>query len=216
MSAGKPKDRLASDAEIGGDDRDRPPAERARSVGEVLRRDPDVTPLAGEETPPDLFSLAIQASGRLLSLSDLGIDAEEGAKRAEAAIDDGSALEAYERWITAQGGDPSVDVLPKAPVTNELTADREGFVREVSALGFGRVALDLGAGRRTKEDAVDHAVGIRCFAKRGDAVRSGQLLAVVYARNEDSATHALDEIRGLIAIVDEPQPPRPIVLETLA
>jgi hypothetical protein len=38
----------------------------------------------------------------------------------------------------------------------------------------------------------------------------------VYARDEDSATHALDEIRGLIAIVDEPQPPRPIVLETLA
>jgi pyrimidine-nucleoside phosphorylase len=97
-----------------------------------------------------------------------------------------------------------------------VTADREGFVAEVSALGLGRVALDLGAGRRTKEDDIDHAVGIRCFAKRGDEVQPGQMLAVVYARDDDSATHAVDEIRELISVVDEPQQPRPIVLETLA
>jgi pyrimidine-nucleoside phosphorylase len=171
--------------------------------------------LAGDESPPDLFSLAVQAAGRLLSLSDLGVDADEGARRAEAAIDDGSALEAYERWITAQGGDPSPDVLPKAPATEELTADRAGFVAGISALGLGRVALDLGAGRRTKEDEIDHAVGIRCFAKRGDEVQPGQVLAIAYAQDESSAAHAVDEIRKLISIADEPKPPRPIVLETL-
>ncbi len=173
--------------------------------------------LSGDESPPDLFSLAVQAAGRLLSLSDLGIDADEGAKRAEAAIDDGSALEAYERWITAQGGDPSPDVLPKAPATKELTADRAGFVAGVSALGLGRVALDLGAGRRTKEDDIDHAVGIRCFAKRG---RRGPARPGPRRRSTRGTRarpqHAVDEIRELISIADEPQPPRPIVLETLA
>ena len=68
--------------------------------------------LAGEDSPPDLFSLAVQAAGRLVSLSDLGVDAEEGARRAERAIEDGSALAAYERWIEAQGGDPSLDGAP--------------------------------------------------------------------------------------------------------
>ena len=77
-------------------------------------------------------------------------------------------------------------------------------------------ALDLGAGRRTKEDNIDHAVGIRCFAKLGDEVQTGQVLAVVYAQDEGSAAHAVDEIRDSISIADEPQPPRPIVLETLA
>jgi pyrimidine-nucleoside phosphorylase len=172
--------------------------------------------LAGDDAPPDLFSLAVQAAGRLLALSDLGIDPDEGAERAEAAIDDGSALDAYERWIAAQGGDPSLDVLPKAPVTKDLTSDREGFVADVSALGFGRIALDLGAGRRTKEDDIDHAVGIRCFAKRGDEVRPGQVLATIYARDQSSAESAANEIRELVSIADEPQPPRPIVLETLA
>jgi pyrimidine-nucleoside phosphorylase len=171
--------------------------------------------LAGEESPPDLFSLAVQAAGRLVSLSDLGIDAEEGARRAERAIEDGSALGAYERWIAAQGGDPSLEVLPDAPVRTELTAGRAGFVARVSALGVGRVALELGAGRRTKEDTIDHAVGIRCFAKRGDPVEEGQPLAEVHARDEASGEQAADQIRPLIEIADEPSPPRPIVLETL-
>ena len=171
--------------------------------------------LAGEESPPDLFSLAVQAAGRLVSLSDLDVDVAEGTRRAERAIDDGSALEAYERWIAAQGGDPSPDVLPEAPVRRELASDREGFVAGVSALGLGRVALELGAGRRTKEDTIDHAVGIRCFAKRGDPLEVGQRLAEIRARDDDSADRALEQIRPLIEVADEPQPPRPIVLETL-
>ena len=171
--------------------------------------------LAGEESPPDLFSLAVQAAGRLVSLSDLDVDVAEGTRRAERAIDDGSALEAYERWIAAQGGDPSPDVLPEAPVRRELASDREGFVAGVSALGLGRVALELGAGRRTKEDTIDHAVGIRCFAKRGDPLEVGQRLAEIRARDDDSADRALEQIRPLIEVADEPQPPRAIVLETL-
>ena len=172
--------------------------------------------LAGEDSPPDLFSLAVQAAGRLVSLSDLGVDAEEGARRAERAIEDGSALAAYERWIEAQGGDPSLEVLPDAPIRKELTADRAGFVGAVSALGVGRAALELGAGRRTKADSIDHAVGILCFAKRGDPVEPGQPLAEIHARDDASAERAADQIRPLIEISEESGPPRPIVLETLA
>jgi pyrimidine-nucleoside phosphorylase len=171
--------------------------------------------LAGEEIPSDLFSLAIQATGRLLSLSDLDIDVEEGTKRADGALDDGSALAAFNRWIEAQGGDPAPGALPTAPVIRELAAVGQGFVSEVSALGLGRAALELGAGRRTKEDEIDHAVGIRCFAKHGDPVEPGQPLAEVHARDDQAADRAVDQVRGLISIVADPPPLRPIVLETL-
>jgi pyrimidine-nucleoside phosphorylase len=77
------------------------------------------------------------------------------------------------------------------------------------------VALELGAGRRTKEDSIDHAVGLRCFAKRSDTVEPGQPLVEIHARDEASAEHAAEQIRTLIEIGDESQPPRPIVLETL-
>jgi pyrimidine-nucleoside phosphorylase len=185
------------------------------AIGNAIEIEEARAMLTGAETPPDLFSLAIQAAGQLLALSDLSIEAAEGIKRAEQAVDDGSAAELFERWIAAQGGDLSAG-LPTAPVSRELTADRDGFVGEVSALGLGRVALELGAGRRTTDDAIDHAVGIRCFAKRGDPLEAGQTLAVVYGRDEAGAGRALEQIQQLIGIVDEPQPPRPIVLETLA
>jgi pyrimidine-nucleoside phosphorylase len=171
--------------------------------------------LAGEESPPDLYSLAVQAAGRLVSLSDLGVDVDEGTRRAEQAIDDGSALEAWDRWIAAQGGDPAPGALPEAPVQRELAAERSGIVARVAALGLGRVALDLGAGRRTKDDSIDHAVGLRCFAKRGEPVEAGQTLVEIYARDEPSAERAAEQIRPLIEVANDPQPPRPIVLETL-
>jgi pyrimidine-nucleoside phosphorylase len=171
--------------------------------------------LAGEESPPDLFALAVQAAGRLVSLSDLGVDVDEGTRRAERAIDDGSALEAWDKWIAAQGGDPSPDVLPDAAVRKEFAANRDGVVARISALGLGRVALDLGAGRRTKEDSIDHSVGLRCFAKRGEPIEVGQTLVEIHARDEASADNAIEQIGPLIELADESPPPRPIVLETL-
>jgi pyrimidine-nucleoside phosphorylase len=186
------------------------------AVGNAIEIEEVRSMLAGEDTPPDLFALAVQATGQLLALSDLGIDVDEGIRRAEGALDDGSALASFESWIKAQGGDPSPEALPKAPVRRELTIEQEGFLAGVSAMGVGRVALELGAGRRTKEDEIDHTVGIRCFAKRGDAVEPGQLLAEVHARDEASADRAVEAIRQLVSISDEPQHPRPIVIETLA
>ena len=66
------------------------------------------------EGPPDFTELVLDACARLLSLSDLGIDVDEGRRRAEAAVADGSALAVYERWIRAQGGDPDPAALPRA------------------------------------------------------------------------------------------------------
>jgi pyrimidine-nucleoside phosphorylase len=185
------------------------------AIGNALEIDEARETLAGADAPPDLFSLTVQAAGRLLALSDLGVDEDEGIRRAEQAIEDGSALAAFERWIEAQGGDPSPEVLPRAPLVREVTADADGYVAEVSAIGLGRTALELGAGRRTKDDPVDHAVGIRCWAKRGDAVSTGQRLAELHVRDEDAAAWAADQVRAHVTIAADPPPLRSIVLETI-
>ena len=88
-----------------------------QAVGNALEIREAVATLQGEG-PPDLVELVLGAAAHLLALSDLGVDAHEGRAMAGAAIADGSALEVYERWIRAQGGDPSLDALPQAPVVN--------------------------------------------------------------------------------------------------
>ena len=156
------------------------------------------------EGPPDLTELVLEASARLLALSDLGIDAEEGRARAEQATTDGSARETYERWIRAQGGDPDLDALPQAPVQKEVVSPRAGMVTRLSALPVGVAALELGAGRRTKDDEIDHAVGVVCSAKRGQTVEAGQVLADVHARDEDSASAAAEAVLAAYTISDAP------------
>jgi pyrimidine-nucleoside phosphorylase len=156
------------------------------AVGNALEVREAVATITGNG-PPDFTELVLDACAWLLSLSDLGIDRDEGMRRAQAATADGSALEAYEGWIRAQGGDPDLSRLPTAPVVREVTAPRGGFVTRLGALAVGIAALELGAGRRTKEDPVDHSVGVVCRAKRGDEVSAGDVLAEIHAHDDASA-----------------------------
>jgi pyrimidine-nucleoside phosphorylase len=166
--------------------------------------------------PGDFTELVLDACARLLALSDLGVDVAEGRRRAEAAVADGSAEAAWGRWIEAQGGTTDERALPSAPVERDLPAPTAGFVRRVGAIAVGNAAVHLGAGRRTKEDAIDHAVGVLCLAKRGDFVEHGQPLARVLARDEAAAAAAVNELLGAYEITTEPPPERPVLLETVA
>jgi thymidine phosphorylase len=158
----------------------------------------------------------LESAAHLLSLSDLGIDHEEGRRRAEAAIGDGSAVDAYDRWIRAQGGDPDESALPTAAIVREVAADRAGYVRELGAIRVGLAALHLGAGRQAKGDEIDHSVGVVVHAKRGDRVEPGDVLAEIHARDDESAATAADEVAAAYDIGDEAPADRPIVLETIA
>jgi pyrimidine-nucleoside phosphorylase len=168
------------------------------------------------EGPPDLTELVLDACARLLALSDLGIDEEEGRRRAEAAVADGSALELYERWIRAQGGDPDPAVLPSAPVVVPVRAARAGTVTRLGAVAVGVAAVHLGAGRRTKEDSIDHAVGVVCHVKRGARVSEGDVLAEVHARDEASAADAAEAVRDAYELGDDAPREHPILLDVVA
>jgi thymidine phosphorylase len=151
----------------------------------------------------------------MLSLSDLGLDEEQGRLRAETAVADGSAEALWRRWIEAQGGDPDEDALPRAPVVRAVSAPTGGTVSALGAIRVGNAAVHLGAGRRTKDDPIDHAVGVVCLRKRGDTVERGEPLAEIHARDERSAEEAAAEVLAAYAIGDEPVPKRPVLIEAL-
>ena len=122
----------------------------------------------------------------------------------------------YERWIGTQGGDPDPAALPAAPVVRDVLADRDGVVTRLGALAVAIAALELGAGRRTKADDVDHAVGVVCRAKRGDTVGHGDVLAEVHARDDAAAASALEAVTAAYELGDEEPRPHGIVLDVVA
>jgi pyrimidine-nucleoside phosphorylase len=185
-----------------------------RAVGNALEIREAAATLRGEG-PADFVELVLEASAQLLALSDLGVDRAEGRRRAEQAIGDGSAFAAYERWITAQGGDADLGALPQARVVREVEAGRDGHVRNLGAVQIGVAALRLGAGRREKEDAIDHSVGIVCRKKRGDHVAAGEPLAEIHAANEQSAEAAAAEVVDAYELGDDPPAERSVILAVL-
>jgi len=186
-----------------------------RAVGNALEVHEARDTVRGDG-PADFTELVLDAAARLLAYSDLGIDVEEGRRRADAAVQDGSALDVYERWIRAQGGDPDPGALEQAPVRRVVPAPRDGVVTRLGAFDVGVAALELGAGRLTKADPVDHAVGILCFAKRGDTVLEGDDLAEVHARDDDAAERAAAAVLAAYEIGDDAPPDRGIVLDVVA
>jgi pyrimidine-nucleoside phosphorylase len=185
------------------------------AVGNALEIRETIATLRGEG-PRDFEELVLAAAAHLLSLSDLELDEAAARERAASTIADGSAHAMYERWIAAQGGDPSEDALPTAPVMREVVADRSGIVEAIGAVDIGLAALRLGAGRRSKDDAIDHAVGVRCLKKRGDAVAAGDVLAEVHARDDASAQTVAADVLAAYRLADESPPTTPIILETIA
>jgi pyrimidine-nucleoside phosphorylase len=165
--------------------------------------------------PADFTELVLDASSRLLALSDLGIDVTEGRARAEAAVADGSAEAVWNRWIEAQGGTADESVLEHAPVVREVIAPRSGAVVDLDAIRVGTAALHLGAGRRVKSDSIDHAVGVVCRRKRGDLVEQGEAIAEIHARFDAAADQAARDVLGAYDLADEPGPVKPVLLEVI-
>ncbi|MBM3153688.1 MAG: pyrimidine-nucleoside phosphorylase, partial [Chloroflexi bacterium] len=90
--------------------------------------------------------------------------------------------------VAAQGGDVAyiddLDRLPRAVLVEVVTAPRSGYLSQVHARLIGKAALQLGAGRHRKEDAIDHAVGIHVHHKVGDHLEQGDALFTIHAGNE--------------------------------
>jgi pyrimidine-nucleoside phosphorylase len=184
------------------------------AVGNALEIREAIATLRGDG-PPDFVQLVSEASTQLLALSDLGVSRDMGRKLVDHAIADGSAVAAYERWITAQGGSPDESVLPTAPLIREVVAPQAGFVHSLGAVQVGNAALHLGAGRRATDDEIDHAVGVVCLKKRGDEIVSGDILAEIHAHDEPSAAAAADEVLAAYKLGDEAPRQRGVILDVI-
>lgn len=136
----------------------------------------------------------------------------------ERLLDSGQALATFRKFVEAQGGDPRVvddpGLLPRAAVRIEVRADREGFVQAIDAEQIGIAAMLLGAGRATKEDAIDYAAGITLRKKVGEPVRFGDCLAVIHSNQEQNRESA-ERVVAAYRIGAEPSEPVPIVLAVI-
>jgi pyrimidine-nucleoside phosphorylase len=137
-----------------------------------------------------------------------------GVTDVDRTIPDGTAFAKLRDVVGFQGGDVGVldepDRLPAARLRRDVASPRAGFLAAIDAETIGRTCVLLGAGRATKGDAVDHAVGLVLRAKVGDAVEAGQPLIEVHANDSDRLDRALALLPGAYSFSDQavPRPPQ--------
>ena len=180
------------------------------AVGNALEVRESARFLAGDEVPEDLSYEARYVAVRLLELK--GIPDPERA--VENVLSSGAAYEKLREFAQAQGGD--ADILEDLPVSDEIrdvTAPRGGYVARFHALGIGRAALTLGAGREKKGDEVDPGAGVELLVKAGDRVEEGEPVARLYGGRNAERAEAL--VREALELSDEPVEAPPVILDSL-
>ncbi len=167
------------------------------AVGNALEVAEAVETLQGGG-PSDLRAHCIEVAAHMLRLAGRGerfVDLAENRGQLARQLDAGAGMQPLLRMVAAQGGDVAqinhVRRLPKARLRADIPARETGAIAAIFADKVGWATLALGAGRATKTDAIDHAVGIEVHARIGDQVTAGDRLMTVHANDEGNLASAM-------------------------
>ncbi|HGF7740474.1 TPA: pyrimidine-nucleoside phosphorylase [Enterococcus faecium] len=139
--------------------------------------------------PEDLVEMCYALGSQMVVLAGKAKTTDEARTLLQEALESGKALVKFKEMIQNQGGDPAIVEHPEriltARYTMELPAKQSGVVSKIVANELGIAAMMLGAGRKTKEEDIDHAVGLKLHKKIGDTVTKGESLLTIYSNDEE-------------------------------
>ncbi len=186
-------------------------------VGNALEVKEAIDMLAGRVQGP-LMEVALQLGAQMLLLSDLATDEAQALEMLKKALNDGSGLKKFRQMIKAQGGDGRVcedtSLLPTTKHTTALKAPRDGYLARINTEQAGMAAQALGAGRLTKEDAIDPGAGYVLYKRIGDRVRKGEDIALLH-HNKD-VKRGLDLLSSALEFFDTAPQTMPLIRARIA
>lgn len=181
------------------------------AVGNSIEVQEAIDTLQGKG-PHDLTELSLELGAQMLLLSGRTETAAEARELLEKCIQDGSAYQKWLEFVQGQGGDvhqlEDRDVFTQSSQKIVLTAPKAGYIQSIQAEEVGLCAMKLGAGRCTKEDVIDHSVGVLLHKKVADFVNEGEPLATLYVNETRSLESTQAQLLDAIMIrPEEVSPP---------
>ncbi len=188
------------------------------AVGNALEFREAVQLLSGKLPENDpLYKVCMLLSTHMLLLSGLAKTEEEAHGKLKQAIESGTGLNKLRAMIHELGGDESyltpegMDKLCSVKKHVPVPAPRAGFITAMHAELIGRAAQVLGAGRATKEDVIDPAVGLVMHKRLGDSIKEGEAICTLYVNNEANLDDALHTMLDAVVIGEKPEQITPMV-----
>ncbi|HTS78499.1 MAG TPA: thymidine phosphorylase [Bryobacteraceae bacterium] len=169
--------------------------------------------------PTDLTRLSLELAARMIFLGKITTTLEDAREVAQRKLLDGSGYRKLKEVIAAQGGNPQVldrfELLPNATGAREITSPRAGYVSAIDAEYIGQASAMIGAGRDTKEDKIDPAVGVILEVKVGQKVDAGGVLCRLYYTREDHVEEAAQLVEDAFRISGSAPEDRELILEVV-
>ncbi len=170
--------------------------------------------------PADLTRISLELAARMIHLGKAAGSLEEAREIAQRKLLDGSGYRKLKQVIEAQGGNPNVldrfELLPNASGAREVTSPRAGFVSSIDAEDIGRAAMMIGAGRDTKDDRIDPAVGLILEVKAGQRVEADSVLCRLYYTSEERLDEAAQLVEDAFRISAHPPEEYDLILEVVS
>ncbi|HEY8435656.1 MAG TPA: pyrimidine-nucleoside phosphorylase [Haloplasmataceae bacterium] len=189
-----------------------------RAVGNSIEVIEAIETLKGNG-PNDFTELVLNLGAHILVNAKVESDFNQAIEMLKAKIASGEALEKMRELIAAQGGDPRVvddySLLPQAKYRYEVTANAEGYIKSIDALKVGNYAMLLGAGRKTKDDVIDLAVGVMINRKVGDQVKTDTVIGEIHS-NTPLDEERIEAFRQLFTITDQKVEKKPLIIDTIS
>ncbi len=183
------------------------------AVGNALELKEAIDTLKGNG-PDDFREHCLEIAAHMLVLGKKAESTEQARLLALQALESGKAYEQFKTLVIAQGGDVRVvednNLLPKASIIEVITAPRAGYIQQIEAREIGETAVQLGAGRERKGDAIDHAVGLVLHHKVGDEVKAGEALFTIYANDAAKKQAAVERALAAYQWSENACPPLPL------
>src|SRR5450631_1447006 len=169
--------------------------------------------------PTDLTRLSLELAARMIFLAKIVPTLDAARELATKKLLDGSGYKKFKDVIAAQGGNPQVldrfELLPNATGAREISSPRAGYVSAIDAEYIGQASAMIGAGRDTKDDAIDPAVGVILEVKVGQKVDAGGVLCRLYYTAEDNVEEASQLVEDAFRIAGAPPDERELILEVV-
>lgn len=164
-----------------------------------------------------LYEVCMLLGTQMLRLSKLAQTDEEAVEKLKLALESGRGLDKLRAMVHELGGDENLltlegtDSLCKVKKLVPVPAEQEGYVRSMQTAQIGRAAQLLGAGRETKEDLIDPAVGLAMHKRIGDKVDRGEPICTLYVNNETNLEEAIETMQKAVCIGERPKEITPLV-----
>jgi pyrimidine-nucleoside phosphorylase len=170
--------------------------------------------------PADLTRLSLELAARMIFLGKITKTLDEARELAQSRLLDGSGYRKFKDVIAAQGGNPQVldrfELLPNATGAQEITTSRGGYISGIDAALIGQASAMIGAGRDTKEDAIDPAVGVILEVKVGQKIDPGSILCRIYHTSDERLESAAELVEDAFKISQQPVDERDLILEVVS